>query len=52
VAKFEETRHKLEGNTVLKWILNRMGGCGLNLSGSDKDKWQAVVNTVMNLQVP
>jgi hypothetical protein len=29
-----------------------VGTCGRDESGSGMDQWQALVNTVMNLQVP
>jgi hypothetical protein len=39
----------------LKWVLNTQDGLGglgcINLV-KDRTKWQAVVNTVMNIQVP
>lgn len=39
----------LDWRTVLKETLrNRMGGCELNSVVSGQDKWQALVNTVMD----
>ena len=42
----------IDWKIILKLILNRMGGCGLYSFGLDRDKWQGVVNTVVNLQGP
>jgi hypothetical protein len=40
----------LDGTIILKWILrNRVRGCGLDSSGSNRADRQALVNTVMNL---
>jgi hypothetical protein len=42
----------IDGSIKLTWILNnRMKGHGLDSSGSDRDKWYALVNTVLNLSV-
>jgi hypothetical protein len=41
------------GRIILKWILeNCVGGHGLDRSGLGRDKWRAVVNTVLNLWFP
>jgi hypothetical protein len=40
--------------TILKWILERKDGMvwtGSNWN-QDRDQWKALVNTMMNLQVP
>jgi hypothetical protein len=31
---------------------NQIGGCGLDYLAQDRDKWQALVNMVMNIQIP
>jgi hypothetical protein len=43
----------IDGRIVLKWIFERLGG-GVDwiALAQDRDKWQAVVYTVMNLRVP
>jgi hypothetical protein len=42
------------GWIILKWILDRIGWCGLGWTdlAQDWDQWRALVNTVMNLWVP
>jgi hypothetical protein len=46
-------RPRLGGFTILVWILER--GCDgtdwIDLA-EDRDKWRALMNTMMNLQVP
>jgi len=42
----------IDWKIILEWILGtQVGGCGLDAAGSDRDCWQALVNTVMNLQL-
>jgi hypothetical protein len=46
----------IDGRIILKLIFDRLDGGGggmdwINLA-QDRDRWQAVVNTMMNLQVP
>jgi hypothetical protein len=41
----------IDGNIILKWIVKKVGWEGvywIHLA-QDRDKWQAVVNMVMNL---
>jgi hypothetical protein len=42
-----------DGRIILKWIFNNCGG-GMDwiYMAQDRDRWQAVVNAVMNLWVP
>jgi len=44
----------VDGRIILRWIIQEVG-CGgtdwINLA-QDRDRWQALVNTVMNLRVP
>jgi hypothetical protein len=43
----------LVGRIILKWIFERLGGGGDWIDvAQDRDRWRAVVYTVMNLQVP
>jgi hypothetical protein len=45
----------VEWRIILKWVLNTQDGLGdlgcIHLV-KDRSKWQAVVNTVMNVRVP
>jgi hypothetical protein len=43
----------VDGRIILKWIFERLGG-GINWIdlAQDRDRWRAVVYTVMNLRVP
>ena len=43
----------VDGRIILKWIFERLDGGmdWINLA-QDRDRWRALVNTVMNLQVP
>ena len=40
-----------DGRIVIKLTLKIQNGCGL-VQAQDKEKWWAVVNVVMNMQVP
>jgi hypothetical protein len=43
----------LDVRVILKWIFERLGvGIDWIDLAQDRDRWRAVVNTVMNLQVP
>jgi hypothetical protein len=39
----------VDGKIILQW---KCRGCELDSSAQDGDRWQALVNTVMNLWVP
>jgi hypothetical protein len=40
------------GRIILTWFLrNRVEGSGLDSFGSGRDWWQALLNTVTNLQI-
>jgi hypothetical protein len=40
------------GCTILKWIIERWDGRDWIDLARDKDKWRALLNTVMNLLIP
>jgi hypothetical protein len=44
----------VDGRIMLKWIFKRLGGGGADWIdlAQDRDRWQALVYTVMNLWVP
>ena len=43
----------VDGRIILKWILeNRMGDVEWTDLSQDRDKWRALVNTLMNLWIP
>ena len=43
---------KMDGRIILRWIFRKWEGVwGLELT-EDRDRWQALVNMVMNLWVP
>jgi hypothetical protein len=43
----------VDGRIILKWIFERLGG-GVDWIdlAQDRDRWRALVYTVMNLRVP
>jgi hypothetical protein len=43
----------VSGRMIAKWIVEKRDARhGLDQSGSGRDRWWAVVNAIMNLQVP
>ena len=44
----------IDGRIILKWIFRKwdVGGMDWIELVQDRDRWQALVNTVMNLRVP
>jgi hypothetical protein len=42
----------VDGRIILKWVLGGLWGTGLIDLAEDRDRWRAVVNSVMNLRVP
>jgi hypothetical protein len=57
VGKLREGDHledsSVDGRIILKWIFEWLdGGMDEIDLAQDRDRWQAVVNTVMNLRVP
>jgi hypothetical protein len=43
----------VDGRIILKWISERLDGGGMDWISlaQDRDRWRAIVNTVMNLQI-
>jgi len=42
-----------DGSIILRWIFRKWdGGHGLLDLAQDRDRWQALINTVINLRVP
>jgi hypothetical protein len=44
----------VDGRIILNWIFERLGGGGADWIdlAQDRDRWRALVYTVMNLEVP
>jgi hypothetical protein len=44
----------VDGRKILKWIFERLGGVALDWIdlAEDRETWQALVYTVMNIRVP
>jgi hypothetical protein len=44
----------VDGRIILKWIFERLDGGGIDWISlaEDRDRWRALVYTVMNLRVP
>ena len=46
-------RPSVDGRIILKWIFRKLnGGIDWVYLTQDRDRWRALVNAVMNLQVP
>jgi hypothetical protein len=42
-----------DGSIILRWIFRKWdGGHGLLDLAQDRDRWQELINTVINLRVP
>jgi hypothetical protein len=50
-TKKPRPRHRWVGNIKRDLVEIGWGGVGWNVLAQDGDKWRAVVNTIMNLQV-
>jgi hypothetical protein len=42
----------IDGRIILKWIFKKLWGMDWIELAQDRDRWQALVNAVMNLRVP
>jgi hypothetical protein len=44
----------IDGRIILRWIVRKwdVGGVGWMKLAQDSDRWQALLNAVMNLRVP
>ena len=43
----------VDGRIILRWIFRKWGGCGeLTELAQDRERWRALVSTVMNFRVP
>ena len=44
----------VDGRIILKWIFERLGGRKMDWIdlAQDRNRWRALVNTLMNLRVP
>jgi len=47
-------RRGIDGKIVLRWIFSKWDVGGMNWIelAQDRDRWRALVNAVLNLQVP
>jgi len=58
LGKLRERYHfedpDVDGRIILRWIFRKwdVGGKEWNKLAQDRDRWQALMNAVMNLQVP
>jgi len=41
----------VDGRIILRWVFRRWGMDWIEVA-QDRDRWRALVNTVMNLRVP